>query len=240
MPASATVLLARHGLTEVTGSVLVGRTPGIGLDERGRTQARDLGRRLGALPLDAVVTSPLERCAQTAQAVAEANTATPAVRAEERLLECDYGQWTGRELKGLAEEPLWPTVQAHPSAVRFPGGESMAEAARRAVAAVRDLNTELGAQHEHPVYLVCSHADIIKAVLADALGLHLDLFQRLQIDPCSVSVVRYTPMRPFVERLNDTGGGTAGLRADDETDSGEAVVGGGAGAGASPPQPPIA
>lgn len=229
MEGAATVLLVRHGLTEVTGETLAGRTPGIGLDERGRNQAKDLAERLSALDLAAVVTSPLMRCAQTAAAIAEAAVHRPPLRTEDRFAECDYGEWTGRPLKELAKHPLWPVVQAHPSAVRFPGGESLAEVAHRAASAVRDLNTELGSEQPNPLYLVCSHADVIKAVLADALGLHLDSFQRIQVDPCSLSVVRYTPRRPFVLRVNDTGGAVGDLLPDPGAGTGDAVVGGGAG-----------
>lgn len=232
MADSVTLLLIRHGLTAVTGESLAGWTPGIGLDERGRAQAGALGARLSGLRLDAILSSPLDRCMQTARTVAAAVGYTEPVAADDRFGECDYGEWTGRPLKELAEEPLWRVVQAHPSAARFPGGESLAEAAHRAVAAVRDHNARLLAEHGDPVYAVCSHGDVIKAVAADALGLHLDQFQRLVVEPCSLTAVRYTPTRPFLLRLNDVGGGTEGLRPDPEAGSGDAVVGGGAGAAA--------
>jgi broad specificity phosphatase PhoE len=101
-------------------------------------------------------------------------------------------------------------VQAHPSAVRFPGpaGETMTGMQQRAVAAVRDWNASLG---KDAVYVVCSHGDVIKAILADALGMHLDMSQRIQVDPCSLSVIRYTTLRPFVLRMNDTGAEAAAL-----------------------------
>ena len=101
-------------------------------------------------------------------------------------------------------------VQAHPSAVRFPGkdAESMPEVQHRAVNAVREWNARLG---KDAVYLICSHGDVIKSVIADSLGLHLDLSQRIQVDPCSLSVIRYTPLRPFLVRMNDTGRTAAGL-----------------------------
>ncbi|KUP98658.1 MSMEG_4193 family putative phosphomutase [Thermobifida cellulosilytica] len=226
--AAVTLLLVRHGLTAATGHTLAGWTPGVHLDERGRAQAAALAARLAPLRLDAVVTSPLERCVETAQVVAEA-VGVP-VTVDERFGECRYGEWTGRPLTELAAEELWPVVQAHPSAARFPGGESLAETAHRAVSAVRDHNARLLAEHDAPVYLVCSHGDVIKAVLADALGLHLDQFQRIQIDPCSLSVVRYTALRPFVLRLNDVGNPLAGLRPEPGASS-DAVVGGGAGEG---------
>jgi probable phosphoglycerate mutase len=148
--------------------------------------------------------------------------------------ECHYGDWTGKELKELAKDPLWPVVQAHPSAVRFPGpeGETMLGMQHRAVSAIRDWNAVLGGE---ATYVVCSHGDVIKAIVSDALGLHLDMCQRIQVDPCSLTVVRYTQLRPFVVRMNDTGGGVEDLlpRPKDESQAGlgesDAAVGGGAG-----------
>ncbi|TDQ45856.1 MSMEG_4193 family putative phosphomutase [Actinorugispora endophytica] len=227
---TATLLLVRHGLTSATGSTLSGRAPGFHLDERGREQAAALGARLAGTRLDAIVSSPLERCVETARAIASASQAPPPLTVDDRFEECDYGEWTGRTLGELARDPLWPTVQNHPSAARFPGGESLAESAQRAVSAVRDHNARLLAEHAAPVYLVCSHGDIIKTILADALGAHLDQFQRILVDPCSLSVVRYTPLRPFLVRVNDLGGSTAGL-APPVAASADAVVGGGAGEG---------
>jgi probable phosphoglycerate mutase len=205
------VLLVRHGLTAGTGTVLTGRTPGVWLDERGREQAAALATRLAGVPLDAIVTSPLDRCRQTADAIAAARDGNQvAVTEDVELAEVKYGDWTGKPLRRLAKEPLWRVVQAHPSAVRFPGedGESMADMQHRAVAAVRKWNATLG---NHAVYLICSHGDVIKAVIADSLGMHLDMCQRIQVDPCSLSVIRYTPLRPFLLRMNDTGGTVAGL-----------------------------
>jgi probable phosphoglycerate mutase len=233
-----TVLLVRHGLTAATGHSLSGWTPGIPLDERGTAQARALAARLAGLPLDAIITSPLDRCQQTAAALAEAGQDRPAIQTDERLGECHYGDWTGQELKVLAKDPLWKVVQAHPSAVRFPGpdGEAMLDMQHRAVTAVRDWNTRLG---EKATYVVCSHGDVIKAIVADALGLHLDQSQRIVADPCSLTVIRYTPLRPFVLRMNDQGGTVQDLmpKPDEPEEAGEsseqssdAMVGGGAGA----------
>jgi len=205
------VLLVRHGLTAGTGTVLTGRTPGIPLDDRGREQAAALAARLAGVPLDAIVTSPLDRCRQTAEAIASARNSHPvAVHEDEQLAEVRYGDWTGKPLKRLAKEPLWRVVQAHPSAARFPGGdgESMLDMQHRAVSAIRGWNDRLGAG---AVYLVCSHGDVIKSVIADCLGMHLDMCQRIQVDPCSLSVIRYTPLRPFLLRMNDTGGGVIAL-----------------------------
>jgi probable phosphoglycerate mutase len=229
------VLVARHGLTASTGKVLAGWLPGICLDDRGRAQARSLGERLAGTRIDAIVSSPLERCQQTAELIASARPGPPLeVHTDDRLGECRYGDWTGQPLRRLARQPLWRVVQRHPSAARFPGadGEPMALMQCRAVSAVRDWNARLGPK---AVYLICSHADVIKSILADSLGMHLDLMQRLVVDPCSLSVIRYTPLRPFLVRMNDTGtdllrlatppapGGSEGLR------EGDAPVGGGAG-----------
>ena len=203
-----TVLLVRHGLTAMTGPVLAGWTAGLALDERGRAQADAVAARLAPLPLTAVVASPLDRCQQTAAAIAAGRDLEPAT--DDRLGECRYGDWTGQEIKKLAKDPLWRAVQVHPSAVRFPGpqGEPLRETQARAVAAVRDWNDRLGPD---AIWLACSHGDVIKAVVADALGMHLDLFQRIVVDPCSVTVLRYTELRPFVLRLNDTGGSVESL-----------------------------
>ncbi len=197
-----TVVLVRHGLTHLTGPVLAGWTPDLHLDERGQAQARAVAERLRAVPFAALVSSPLDRCLETAGAIAEGRTEQ--VQVDERLGECRYGDWTGRPLKELAKEPLWKVVQAHPSAAVFPGpeGEALRDTQARAVAAVREWNARLGPD---ATWLACSHGDVIKAVVADALGLHLDGFQRITVDPCSVTVVRYTDLRPFVARLNDVG-----------------------------------
>ena len=226
-----TVLLIRHGRTTANASgILAGRSPGVELDERGRAQAAALAERLAPVPLAAVVSSPLERTRETAAAILGTHPAAP-LHIDDQLTECDYGHWTGRDLRTLAKEPLWKSVQAHPSAVVFPGGEGMAAMSARAVAAVRDWNAALG---EHATYAVVSHGDVIKAITADALGLHLDLFQRVQIDPCSITVISYTDTRPFIQRVNDTGGDTSALippkRRGKRAAAGDAVVGGGAGA----------
>ena len=229
------VLLVRHGLTATTGSVLTGWTPGIPLDDRGRRQAEALAARLVPVELDAIISSPLERCRQTADAIAAAGAARPAVQEDARLGECHYGDWTGQPLKRLAKEPLWRVVQAHPGAARFPGedGESITDMQHRAVSAVRDWNRQLGG---NAAYLICSHADVIKSVIADSLGMHIDMLQRIQVDPCSLTAIRYTPLRPFVLRMNDTGGVVDSLKKPEPRRSRamarretEAPVGGGAG-----------
>jgi probable phosphoglycerate mutase len=224
-----TVLLVRHGLTAMTGPVLAGWTPGVLLDERGRKQAAALGERLLRLPVAGIVSSPLERCQETAAALAAGRELE--VETDDRLGECRYGDWTGQELKKLVKDPLWKVVQAHPSAARFPNGEALRETQARAVDVVRAHNERLG---EDATWIAVSHGDVIKALVADALGLHLDLFQRIQVDPCSLTVIRYTPLRPFLVRLNDVGGAIDDLlppkrRSRRRTPSSDAPVGGGAG-----------
>ena len=159
------------------------------------------------------MTSPLERCRETARAIAKAQAASTKVAGERGLLECDYGSWTGRELKTLAKEPMWKTVQAHPSAAVFPDGESMADMSARAVAAARRWDARVEAEHgADAVWVAVSHGDVIKAILADALGIHLDAFQRITVDPASLSVVRYTPLRPFVMSMNTSAGDLSHLK----------------------------
>jgi len=233
----ATMVLARHGRTTAnTSGVLAGRSKGVHLDDRGVEQARDAGERLAGLPLAALVTSPLERCRETARAIAKAQVETPKVSTERGLLECDYGSWTGHELKTLAKEPMWRTVQAHPSAAVFPDGESMADMSARAVAAALRWDARVEAEHgPDAVWVAVSHGDVIKAILADALGIHLDGFQRINVDPASLSVVRYTSVRPFVMSMNTFAGDLSHLKAParkrsrSRARSTDAAVGGGAG-----------
>ena len=227
-----TVVLVRHGLTRMTGPVLAGWTPGLHLDERGEQQAAAVAERLRPVPFDALVSSPLDRCLDTIGHIAQGRDAE--VQVDDRLGECRYGDWTGKAIKDLAKDPLWKVVQSHPSAVTFPGpeGEALRDTQARAVNAVRDWNARLGPD---ATWLACSHGDVIKAIVADALGLHLDGFQRISIDPCSVTVIRYTELRPFVGRVNDTGGSVADLlppkkKGRRRTRSSDAVVGGGVGA----------
>jgi probable phosphomutase (TIGR03848 family) len=200
-----TVILLRHGRsTANSAGVLAGRTLGVALDEGGVAQAQALVGRLAQLPLAALVSSPLQRCQETVAPLAQARELE--VTVDERFVEVDYGQWTGRELSKLGKEPLWKVVQSHPSAAVFPGGEGLAALQARAVAAVREWDAKLAAEHGPQVlWLVCSHGDVIKAVLADALGVHLDSFQRIVANPCSISAVTYTETRPFVQRVNDCG-----------------------------------
>jgi len=239
-----TVLLVRHGRTAANASgVLAGWTPGVGLDETGQAQARTLAARLERIPVRLAVASPLQRCQETASALLAVGESRPALLTDDRLGECHYGDWTNRPLTELAKDKLWPVVQAHPSAMTFPGpdGESMPDMQHRAVAAIRAYDARVAAEFgDHAVWLAVSHGDVIKAILADALGMHLDQFQRLVVDPCSVSVIRFTPLRPFAVRVNDSGVDLAALvpvppagkegAQEDALSSSDAVVGGGTGA----------
>jgi len=244
-----TLVLVRHGRTPANvAGVLAGRAPGVHLDDSGRVQAERVGARLTGVRLVRVVSSPLERTVETARAVVrgqpEEQRAGLRVRRERGLVECGYGSWTGRPLRELAKDPIWKTVQAHPSAATFPDGESLADVQHRAVAAVRRHDAEVAAEHgDQAVWAAVSHGDVIKAVLADALGLHLDQFQRIVVDPGSVSVVRYTAQRPFVLHVNDHGSDLStltppkrrGRRGRSRAGAGsDAVVGGGAGPSAHP------
>jgi probable phosphomutase (TIGR03848 family) len=234
-----TVILLRHGRsTSNTAMTLAGRSNGVDLDDKGREQAQALVERIGSLPIRAIVRSPLLRCQRTVEPLAAALGLEPIV--DERISEVDYGSWTGRKIADLVKEPLWSVVQQQPSAAVFPGGEGLAQVQARAVAAVREHDRRLAEAHEgDALWIACTHGDVIKSVVADALGTHLDSFQRITADTASMSVIRYTPLRPFVVHVNHTGDQlTAGLlakpaKADAQADSrdGEmppedAVVGG--------------
>jgi len=194
------VLLVRHGTTGTTGKVLPGRAPGLHLSEGGLAQADAVAGRIAALKrVDAVYSSPLERARETAAPIARARGVR--VKIDRGLLECDFGEWTGGELKTLAKQPEWATVQRYPSGFRFPGGESFVEMAARIHSAVGAL----AERHAGGVIVAVSHADPIKAVVADALGTHLDLFQRIVISPCSVTAILYGHGGPAVLTVNHTG-----------------------------------
>lgn len=207
----ATVILARHGRTSANATgVLAGRTPGVVLDDVGLEQARTAAARLEGLSLAAAFTSPLDRCKQTARVLLGGTGVSAKV--ERGLNECDYGDWAGKKIKDLVKHDLWKVIQASPSSVTFPGGESMAAMSARAVSAVRGRDAEVGEQHGHDsVWVAVAHGDIIKAVLADALGMHLDAFQRIVVDPASLSVVRYTRSGAYVLAMNSSSGSLAHL-----------------------------
>jgi len=195
-----TVLLVRHGKTATTGSVLPGRAPGLHLDDTGNAQAARAAELIGELDgVAGVYSSPLERAKQTAAPIAAATGHK--VVAEKGLLECDFGEWTGAELKTLMKKPEWQLVQRAPSMFRFPGGESFTEMQARIVTTLDRLR----ARHPGEVVVCVSHADPIKAAVANALGTHLDLFQRIIVNPCSISAVSWTPAGPVALTVNSTG-----------------------------------
>jgi probable phosphomutase (TIGR03848 family) len=230
-PAITRLVLARHAVTAETGPLLSGRQPGIDLSEEGVRQAEALADRLTELPVAAVYTSPIERTTQTARRVADRHHLP--VESLEGVLEADYGEWTGQKLAELAKTDLWKVVQRAPSRAAFPGGESLAAMQARMVAAL----DAVVAAHPGELVVVVSHADPIKAAVAHYTGVHLDLFQRIMVDPASVTVIRYTAGRPFVVRLNDSGAALSALKPQPRSrrrrpraSDADAAVGGGGGA----------
>jgi probable phosphoglycerate mutase len=206
-PKPTLVLLVRHGQTPTTGAKLPGRAPGLHLADTGREQARVAGERIAVLPkVDAVYASPLERARETAEPIARGRKLR--VRVERDLNECDFGEWTGGDLAKLRRKREWKTVQRYPSGFRFPGGESFAEMQVRITGAIEKLCR----RHEGGVVVAVSHADPIKAAVADAMGTHLDLFQRLVISPASITAIAYGETGPVVLTVNSTGEALAALR----------------------------
>lgn len=208
-PRATLVLLVRHGLTPTTGKVLPGRAPGLHLSEKGLAQADRLVERFTGLRVDALYASPLERTRETARPLEDAMKLT--AEPEPELIECDFGEWTGEKLTDLSALPEWATVQGTPSEFRFPDGESFPEMQERMVGAVERL-----CQRHAGQTIVCfSHADPIKALLAHALGSPLDRFQRIAVDPCSVSAIAYRPEAdPSILRMNTSDGHLADLLGD--------------------------
>jgi len=202
------VLLIRHGETSANAQgILAGRLAGVHLNERGIEQARAAGQRISELPIAALVSSPLERTRQTAKLLRNELESTPRIATDVRLTECDYGDWSGLSLKKLAKQPLWTDIQRKPSLVTFPGGEAMATMAHRAVSAVRTINERVAnEQGPDAIWVAVSHGDVIKAIIADALGMHLDNFQRLHVEPASISVVNFTKQGTFVLSTNSRSG----------------------------------
>ena len=226
------MILVRHGRTSANVSgVLAGRTPGVRLDDTGVAQAERTAARLAPVPLAAVVSSPLERCRQTAQAVVRAQTAALRVAPDRGLTECDYGDWQGRPLKDLAKEPLWKVVQTQPSAATFPGGESLASMQARVVDAVRRRDAAVEAEHgPGAVWVAVSHGDPIKAVVAEAVGAGLPGLQRVRVDPGSLTAVHLTEHRMVLLASNTMKGDLAPLvTRPAHAPAGDSEVGGGAG-----------
>jgi probable phosphoglycerate mutase len=204
--AASVVLLVRHGLTPTTGIKLPGRAPGLHLSDEGRRQADAAAERIGKLPkVAAVYCSPITRARETAQPIARA--VKRALRIERDLADLDIGEWTGLSLKQAARRPEWETVQRNPSSFRFPGGESFPEMQTRMTSALG----KIVARHSGQVVVAVSHADPIKAAVAQALGTPLDLFQRIMIAPASITVVSYRRGGPAVLTVNSLTGDLAWL-----------------------------
>jgi probable phosphoglycerate mutase len=204
---STVVLLVRHGQTPTTGKVLPGRAAGLHLADAGREQAQRAAARIAELPkVDAIYASPLERARETAAPIAAARSMK--VRIDKGLLECDFGDWTGAELAALMKKPEWQTVQRAPSTFTFPNGESFTAMQTRIVSAVDRIR----AAHPGGVVVCVSHADPIKALVAHAMGTHIDLFQRIVISTCSITAIAYGTGAPVVLTVNSTGGSLAELR----------------------------
>ena len=193
------LLLIRHALTDHTGKRLYGRTPGVRLSERGREQSRALAERLREVPLDALYTSPMDRCRETASILLEGRRLR--ARTARDLNEVDYGEWTGRAFGALRRTKAWRMVRTHPAAVRFPGGETLSEVQVRAVRALE----EIAGRHPGATVAVVSHGDVIRLSLAHYAGVHLDLFQRLDVSPASLTALLVGDGGPRVVRVNDTG-----------------------------------
>jgi probable phosphomutase (TIGR03848 family) len=194
------LLLVRHAVTDMTGKRLYGRSEGISLSEAGREQAAGLAKRVAEVPLDALYSSPLDRCMETAAPIAEACGVT--VQQVEGMLEIDYGDWTGRPFTSLSRTKLWREFHgATPSAPRFPGGETLAEAQARVVGATGELVD----RHPKGTVAVVTHGDVVALVLAYYAGIHVDLFQRLEVAPASVTAIGVGSGAPRIRRVNDTG-----------------------------------
>ena len=195
------VLLVRHGQTPTTGTTLPGRAKGLHLADKGVEQAANVAERIAPLAKNvaAVYASPLERTRETAAPIGKA--VGQRVKSNRGLLECDFGEWTGAELKALGKLPEWKQVQRYPSGFRFPGGESFSEMQVR----INDAIAGMVKTHPGKTVVAVSHADPIKAVVAHAMGTHLDLFQRIVVSPCSVTAILYTAGGPIVLCVNSTG-----------------------------------
>lgn len=193
------LLLVRHAMTSVTGKKLTGRLPGIVLSKEGRRQAESLAGRTADLPLAAIYTSPLERCHQTAEILSAPHRRKP--RVLEGLSEIDYGGWQGRSLKALYRTKAWGELRASPGDFRFPQGETIREAQTRGMAVTEALKVK----HPDELVLCCSHADLIRLIVAGYLGLGLDLYTRISIPPASITAIWLGQHGPSLTRLGDDG-----------------------------------
>ena len=180
------IVLLRHAhSTANLKNVLAGRTEGIALSAKGEKQAQDLAERIGDTRFDAVVVSPIQRCLQTLEPWMQSYGKGITPQIDDGFSEVDYGTWTGKSLAVLQRNKLWKTVQNHPSQMVFPQGESLLEMQSRAVASFHRVENLKGKLPR----LIVSHGDVIKSIVAHALGMHLDQFQRLVIEPASMTVI---------------------------------------------------
>lgn len=180
----AIFLLVRHGLNDMVGKKLAGRLPGVHLNGKGEAQARRLAAELAVLPIKAVISSPLERARETAEPIARIHNLP--VEINVGLQEIDFGTWQGKSIKQLRRRKLWKEVQEHPSEFCFPDGETFIEAQERIAETLQSLSTKYS---EKDMVVCVGHSDVIRLGVAFFLGMPLDVFQRLRIDPASVTVL---------------------------------------------------
>lgn len=193
------LILVRHARSVANANgVLAGRSPGVDLDDTGREQSEALALLLKDVEVDFIVRSSLIRTAQTIAPLIALRPEIP-VHIDDRITECEYGDWTGKSLADLAKEPLWKVVLKNPSHVTFPNGESMKAMALRAAACVNFWN-----QETEKTWMMVAHGDVIKSILADALAMHLDSFQRIGVQPASISIIDFAPTSETVVTMNHT------------------------------------
>jgi probable phosphomutase (TIGR03848 family) len=199
------LVLIRHAHSESNASgILSGRIPNVHLSQKGVKQAEALALRLGSFPIAQLRISPMERCFETIapwinQLVLQTNPQFEPI-IDPMLNEVDYGSWSGKRLASLSRKKEWKTVQESPSRMYFPDGEGIAAMQARAMNSVHDV----AALSDSKVAVFVSHGDVIKSIVASALGMHLDEFQRIIIDPASVSVIEYNSVKPRIVLVNDT------------------------------------
>ena len=200
-PRPTYLFLIRHGENEWTErGALAGRTPSVPLNDKGKEQAQQVAERLKDQPITAVYSSPLLRCLETARPLAAALNLPVSV--EPGILEVDYGEWRGGELKELGKRPEWRLVQVYPGGFRFPGGETLREVQNRVITTLERIRTE----HAGEVIAVYAHGDVLRTSMAYYLGMPLDLFQRIQISTASISLVAFHRFGPSILAMNDSGG----------------------------------
>lgn len=194
------ILLIRHAVNDfVKTGKLAGRTPGVHLNEDGKAQAEALGKRLATMKLHQIISSPLDRTMETAQAVAQHHPHLE-MQLNDEIGEVDYGDWQGASIASLRSRKMWNVIQEYPTRAYFPNGEAMREVQVRAVNEIERLTKK----HPNDTIAIFSHADLIKMVVAHYLGMHLDVFQRIVISPASITGIQLGHSRPFITTMNDT------------------------------------